>query len=70
MGQASQIIGAVGSLDCCGTWAKYVCNAAKCHSRCGNLCDLEVQTEKVDLPESDSDPEVEVESDCCNARIA
>ena len=65
--QASAIIGAVGSLDCCSTWAKYVCNSGHLHSKCG-CCELDAETEKIELS-SDSELELEV-ADCCSARKA
>ena len=62
MGQVVSILGAIERLDCCGTWAKYVYNAAHCHSKCGECCDVELETQKVDVS-SDSDGEMEVEVD-------
>ena len=70
MGQAVPILGAIGHLDCCGTWAKYVCNAGKCHSRCGQCCDLELETEMV-VPSDEEEDTLEVQMDgCCSARMA
>ena len=42
-------------MDCCGTWAKYVCNAAHLRSKCG-CCELEAETSQVDVG---SDSELE-----------
>ena len=67
MGQAVPIIGAIGKLDCCSTWAKVVCNACKCHSSClGDCCDLEIETQEV-AANDDSDVELEID-DCCNLK--
>jgi len=65
MGQAVQVLTAVGKLDCCGTWARYVFNAAKFESDCG-CCNFSVETQEV-VVESDSDVEVEID-DCCHLR--
>ena len=68
MGQAVPIIGAIGDLDCCGTWAKYVFNSGRCHSRCGEWCDLQVETDKVDVDSDDSELDVEVDG-CCKVHM-
>ena len=67
MGQAVQILTAIGKLDCCATWAKYVCNDARIKSRCCSVCELEAETHEVDVQESDSELEVEVEG-CCHVK--
>lgn len=44
----------------CDTCAKYVCNACKVHSKCSNCCEFDVETEKVELSDTDSSMSVEV----------
>ena len=49
----------------CDTCAKYVCNACKIHSKCSNCCEFDVETEKVELSDTDSSMSVEVNG-CMN----
>ena len=50
----------------CDTCAKYVCNACKIHSKCSGCCDLEIETQEIELPKDD-DSEISVEVDnCCH----
>ena len=50
----------------CDTCAKYVCNACKIHSKCSGCCDLEIETQEIELPkDDDSDISVEVDG-CCH----
>jgi hypothetical protein len=55
----------------CEECARYVCNAARCRSKCGECAECEVQTDKVGLP-SDSDSELSVHASggcgSCDAR--
>ena len=44
----------------CDNCAKYVCNACKVHSKCSDCCDLSIETEKVELSDTDSSMSVEV----------
>ena len=68
MGQAVPILGAIGRMDPCGTWAKYVCNSGRCHSKCGTCVDVEFETHEIDLVSDDSDMELEVDG-CCMLRM-
>lgn len=68
MGQAVGILGALGKLQFCDACSKYVCNAMTFHSRCCTCCDLEFETEQIDLPDdSSSEYSVEVVG-CCHSR--
>ena len=44
----------------CDTCAKYVCNACKVHSKFSNCCEFDVETEKVELSDTDSSMSVEL----------
>ena len=44
----------------CDTCAKYVCNACKVHSKCSNCMECDLETEKVELSDTDSSMSVEV----------
>ena len=67
MGQAVPVLGAIGKLDCGGTWAKYVCNDARLRSRCCEVCEFEAETHEIDVNESDSELEVAVDG-CCHVK--
>lgn len=41
-------------LDCVNNCIKYVLNSCRCHSNCCDLCDLEIETEAIDVPEENS----------------
>ena len=65
MGQQAPSIVQALSIDAC---AKYVCNACHVDSTCCDMCEFHVQTEKVDLPESE-DEEYEFQvNGCCSMR--
>ena len=64
MGQAASIIRAFSCEYC----AKFVFNAMDVKSRCCDCFDCEFVTEKVDLPDDDSEFSVEVDG-CCGARV-
>ncbi len=62
MGNALPAI--VSALSCESLW-KYVLNASRCTSTCGDICECGCETDIVD-PGSDSDFSVDVDS-CCGA---
>ena len=51
MGQAALSI--VNALSC-KDWARYVCNAMRVHSRCGEMCECDIETSEVSIPSSSS----------------
>ena len=62
MGNVASILKVIN----CDTCAKYVCNACKIHSKCSGCCDLEIETQEIELPKDD-DSEISVEVDnCCH----
>ncbi len=63
MGEVASVIKAFS----CEACAKFVCNAMDVKSRCRTCFDCEFVTEKVDIPDDDSQYSVEVEG-CCAAR--
>ena len=68
MGQA--LLSTLARFDPCKSWAMYVCNAAHCHSSCGkDCCDIEFETQAIDIDSDDSQVELEVIG-CCTARKA
>ena len=67
MGQALGFLSALAKFDPCGSWAKYVCNAVRCHSNCSECCDVEFVTDMVEVASDDSEMELEVIG-CCTAR--
>ncbi len=54
----------------CQDCARYVLNACRCRSACGECCEVTMETEKVDIPAgSDSESELSVEVErCCHIR--
>ena len=50
MGQALSITSAFS----CHDWARYVCNSMRIHSKCGDCCELDIQTDEVPLSSSSS----------------
>ena len=50
----------------CDSCSKYVCNAMKVQSKCSDCCEIDVETEEIEIPkDDDSDISVEVEG-CCS----
>ena len=45
----------------CNDCAKYVCNAVTCHSKCCQLCELDVETHEIDVVATHSEESI----DCC-----
>ena len=51
MGQAALTI--LNTLSC-KDWARFVCNSMHIRSRCGEWCELELETDEVSIPSSSS----------------
>ena len=62
MGEAASVVKAFSCESC----AKFVCNAMHCHSKCmRDCCEIDVETEKVDIPPDDhSELSIHVDG-CC-----
>ena len=63
MGDVTSVIKAFSCSDC----AKYVCNAMHLHSTCFECCELDFETTEIELPDDDSQYDIEVIG-CCGAR--
>jgi len=63
MGQVAQVVRALSCESC----ARFVCNACTVDSTCCDLCTLHVETEKIDLPESDDEIDI---PGCCTAKMS
>ena len=63
MGAALRVLNLPGICDSC---SRYVCNACHFHSQCSECCSIEMETEKVDLPDGE-DEELVVDG-CCAYR--
>ena len=50
MGEVASVIKAFS----CEACAKFVCNAMHCHSTCLDICEFDLETTEVDLPEDTS----------------
>ena len=58
--------GIIKAMSCDSMW-KYCCNAQHLKSRCcGDFCEVEYDTEMVDIPEENSEYSIEVDG-CCEA---
>ena len=62
MGQVIPIFKALGCNDC----AKYVGNACHVKSRCSDCCELDVDTEAIEVKSHSSSS---LSADCCGNRI-
>ena len=51
MGQAALPI--LNALSC-DSWAKFVCNTMRFHSRCMDCCEMDFETSEVSIPSSSS----------------
>ncbi len=61
MGQAAvSILSAMN----CEDFHRYVLNSMECDSRCNDYCEVHFQTNEIEIMDSESDIEIEVES-CC-----
>ena len=63
MGEVASVIKAFSCESC----SKFVFNACRCHSSCGDCCEVEFETTEVQLPDDDSQYSVQVLG-CCGAR--
>ena len=63
MGAALPVLKALNPAAICGDCSKYVLNDCHASSRCCSMCECDVETERVDLPEGESE-EFEVDG-CC-----
>lgn len=50
----------------CDACAKYVCNDAKCHSRCCKCCELDVETHATEIADGS---DVEFQADLWGAHV-
>ena len=62
MGQVIPIIKALGCHDC----ARYVCNACHVKSKCSDCCELDVDTDAIEVKSQSSES---FDADCCGNRI-
>ena len=66
MGAAPAVLKALNPTAICSDCSKFVLNDCHTRSKCSECCEFEIDTEKVDLPEGESE-EFIVDS-CCSYR--
>ncbi len=67
MGGVAGVLPGIAKALSCQDCARYVCNSMGIHSRCGDCCEFEFETNEVAIREDNSEYSIEVEG-CCEAR--
>ena len=64
---AAGVAGILRAFDCqcCSDCSKYVFNAAHCHSRCSECCELDIETDPVAIPAASDSEHEELEVEGC-----
>ena len=63
MGQAAAVVSAFARCACCTDCARYVLNSGSCHSKCSECCELDIQTNEIEIasePPSEEEEELDV----------